>query len=387
MEENKKYRYLFCCLVMLLCGRHTLQLLGFSSIASIMFKMLYIVAFLTLVVCFWDKIKCGTINSTNSMLLLVTLCVAFIFFVLLLKFPSKLEASATLLITLPLLLCLSVFKITRKEAKLYYICLIPIAIILVASIFFGSGYENGVLVLYTGNSNQSGLLYMSVFMGIFIYQFLNKINFLMVFLEIGVLYGCWLTQSRTAFFACLFLVALSVLLYFVPKLRKPVLILVFVAMIVAPFLIDVMTRFLDKDLVIMGTSIFTGREKIWPTILKNIFSSINSPFTFNVDKMAYPNEFGKELGAHHVMLDIAWKYSVPVAVVFLAALVSVGRSAFAYFEDKKSSVVVACMVAALLHMTMEASIIGGALDYSLYFILNILCALSMLHPKEEKVSE
>ena len=387
MEENKKYRYLFCCLVMLLCGRHTLQLLGFSSIASIMFKMLYIVAFLTLAVCFWDKIKCGTINSTNSMLLLVTLCVAFIFFVLLLKFPSKLEASATLLITLPLLLCLSVFKITRKEAKLYYICLIPVAIILVASTFFSSGYENGILVLYTSNSNQSGLLYMSVFMGIFIYQFLNKINFLMVFLEIGVLYGCWLTQSRTAFFACLFLVALSVLLYFVPKLRKPVLILVFVAMIAAPFLIDVMTRFLDKDLVIMGTSIFTGREKIWPTILKNIFSSINSPFTFNVDKMAYPNEFGRELGAHHVMLDIAWKYSVPVAVVFLAALVSVGRSAFAYFEDKKSSVVVACMVAALLHMTMEASIIGGALDYSLYFILNILCALSMLQPKEEKVSE
>ena len=352
-----------------------------------MFKMLYIVAFLTLVVCFWDKIKCGSINSTNSMLLLVTLCVAFIFFVVLLKFPSKLESSATLLITLPLLLCLSVFKITRKEARLYYICLIPVAIILVASIFFGSGYEDGVLVLYTGNSNQSGLLYMSVFMGIFVYQFLNKINFLMVFLEIGVLYGCWLTQSRTAFFACLFLVALSVLLYFAPRLRKPVLITVFVAMILAPFSIGVLNKIFDSDLTIMGTSIFTGREKIWPAILKNIFSSINAPFTFNVDKMAYPNEFGKELGAHHVMLDIAWKYSVPIAVVFLASLVSVGRSAFAYFEDKKSSVVVACMVAALLHMTMEASIIGGALDYSLYFILNILCALSMIQPKEEKVSE
>ena len=387
MEENKKYRYLFCCLVALLCGRHTLQLLGFSSVASIMFKLLYVVAFLTLVVCFWDKIKCGTINSTNSMLLLVTLCVAFIFFVLLMKFPSKLESAATLLITWPLLLCLSVFKITRKEAKLYYICLIPVAVILIASIFFNSGYENGELLLYTNNSNQSGLLYMSVFMGIFVYQFLNKINFLMVFLEIGLLYGCWLTQSRTAFLACLLLVVLSVILYFLPKLKKPVLIFGFLMMVAAPFLIGTMSNILDSDLTIMGTSIFTGREKIWPTMLGNIFSSINAPFTFNVDKIAYQHASGRDVGAHHVMLDIAWKYSVPMAVVFLASLVSVGRSSFEYFKNKKSSVVVACMVAALLHMTMEAVVIGGALDYSLYFILNILCALSMLDGKEAETHE
>ena len=387
MEENKKYRYLFSCLVVLLCGRHTLLLLGFSSIASIMFKLLYIVAFLTLAVCFWDKIKCGSINSTNSMLLLVTLCVAFIFFVLLLKFPTKLEAAATLLITWPLLLCLSVFKITKREAKIYYICLIPIAVILIASMFFGSGYKNGELLLYTDNSNQSGLLYMSVFMGIFIYQFLNKINFLMIFLEIGLLYGCWLTQSRTAFLACIILVALSVILYFIPKLRKPVLLMAGVAMVISPFLIGTLSKILDSDFTIMGASIFTGREKIWPSIISKIFSSINAPFTFNVDKIAWRHASGRDIGAHHVILDIAWKYSVPMAVAFLASLGSIAKNAFEYFDDKKSSVVVACMVAALLHMTMEAVVIGGALDYSLYFILNILCALSMLQPKEEKVSE
>ncbi len=347
-----------------------------------MFKLLYVCAFAVLAVCFWDKVKIGKINSSNALLIITMLAVTFIVVFVFIKHPSYLESSATTLITLPLLLCIDSLRITKKESKLYYMLLVPIAIILIVAVFIKSNYQYDTLVLYTGNSNQSGLLYMCVFIGIFVYQFLNKANILILLLEVGLLYGCWLTQSRTAFFACIFTVALTFLIYYLPRIKKFVLIGAFVAMIITPLAMGPFSLMFDGDITIMGSSIFTGREFIWPEVLKNLFSSILSPFVFRIDQMAYQSSYGIDLGAHHVMLDIAWKYTVPMAVIFLAAVWLTGKRLTKHFENRKSSVVVACMVAVLLHMTMEASIIGGALDYTLYAMLNIFCAVSMLDGKE-----
>ena len=381
MEAKKIYKYLFYSLVALLCSRHVFQILGFSSIASVMFKLLYVCAFLTLGVCFLDNVKDGKITPKNFMLLIATASVGVVFFVLFFKYPEKLESSATFLITLPLLLCLDTFGITRKESRLYYMLIVPIAISLIVSIFIGSNYKSGVLELYTDNGNQSGLLYMSIFMGIFVYQFLNKISIFMVILEIGLLYGCWLTKSRTAFLACIIMVLIAVFLYLLPKMKKAVLIFAFLVMILTPFLVGPLSEVLDGNIEIMGSSIFTGRENIWPDLISKIFSSGSSPFVFRVNDIAV-DKYGKDLGAHNVILDLAWKYTVPVALVFLASLWAVGKHATEYFNDRRSAVLVACMIAAMIHMTMEAAIISGALDYTLYFILNLLCALSMLERKE-----
>ena len=90
----------------------------------------------------------------------------------------------------------------------------------------------------------------------------------------------------------------------------------------------------------------------------------------------------------NTMLDIAWDFSLPTAVFFLIGLISTGRMLLNENKEKRLSCVpFACFVAGLLHMTMEASLITGALDYTLYFLLAIFCGKALLDSKTEDKKE
>ena len=52
--------------------------------------------------------------------------------------------------------------------------------------------------------------------------------------------------------------------------------------------------------------------------------------------------------------------------------------------EKSRAVITACLIGGLAHMTFEASIIAGALDYTLYFLLSLFCGLALGRRNEEK---
>ena len=48
-----------------------------------------------------------------------------------------------------------------------------------------------------------------------------------------------------------------------------------------------------------------------------------------------------------------------------------------------SAVIAATLVAGIIYMTFEASLIVGALDYSLYFLISTFAGVALLDEKEE----
>jgi hypothetical protein len=130
-----------------------------------------------------------------------------------------------------------------------------------------------------------------------------------------------------------------------------------------------------------ANALFTGREVIWPYVLEVVF---DHPLSMRVDEVVL-DHYGGDLGAHNAWLDIAWKYSLPVAVLFLIAIFNMGKWIVKKSNTPNSSVLISCFICGLIHMSFETSIISGALDYTLYFFIALLGGVAIIGDGKESV--
>ena len=381
-QSVEKRNFIFCIVAFLLCLRHILQILGFSSIASTIFKVLYVLVFVFLAIAILQKIQIRQTLGSFLFFLIFLLFYAWLVVNLFFLYRQYLEPSITFLLALPLLFCNRAVTLSKKDALVFFYCLSAVATLLVIFAFIPSAYKNGMLMLYTSNENQSGLLYMSIFLGIYTFLFIAKRkNVFLWALALGLLYGAFKTGSRASFTACVLCNVLSVLLFLLPRWKKAVLIVFMTLFLILPFAVTLLVEQLGVDFEFMGSSAWTGREEIWPHVIETVSED---PFSMRLGQSVAHN-YSTELGAHNALLDVAWKFSLPIAVIFFIGLFAMGRLLHKVnAENRCSGVLLSCFAAGLLHMAMEASLITGALDYTLYFLLAMFCGIPLLREGKEK---
>ena len=110
-----------------------------------------------------------------------------------------------------------------------------------------------------------------------------------------------------------------------------------------------------------------------------------------VDKGAISVEaenYSGELNAHNVWIEIGWNFSLEVSVIFVIALLYMSHHLLVSLVGKeRSAVIAATLVAGIIYMTFEASLIVGALDYSLYFLISTFAGVALLDEKENELCQ
>lgn len=365
---------LFTAIAIVLCSRHILQLLGFSRIASMLFEVLYILTAAYAAI----YILRGTVWKFRRFDCIYLICgwMALLIMLrnILIRYFSYWQEAMTFLLIFSILLSIDTIFIDEKATKIFFRGIILIGIVLAVLVFVPSGYENGDLVLYTGNGNQSGLFYMSIFGGVFVYQYLYKRHWFLFGLMMCLMYGCWQTHSRTSIMGCFLIICCSVVISRKNIFGRNIYVSVMVFFIVLPFMISILVRLLGENFQIFGISAWTGRDVIWPYAIEKL---MENPFVFRINEVLYELN-GGDLGAHNVWLTVAWNYSLPVAIIFIISLFRLGKSLFADNRTKEVSVLIAYFVGGVWHMSFESSILVGALDYSLYFLLTLLSGRSII---------
>lgn len=378
LNKAEKTSYLFSGIAIMLCLRHILQLLGFSSIASILFIGIYIMTAIYVLVNILRRLAMRQKPLAIAFLLIEWLGVLYFAFILFFQYSAYLDKALTFLLMLPLLTGVDAVWVSKKDAKIFFQGITAVGALLAVLAFVPSGYENDILLLYTLNGNQCGLLYMTVFIGIFVYQSLYKRHFLLYGIMACLLYGCWQTESRTAFLNCVLVIGLSFFLNWKPNWKKKVTWGAMGLFVILPFMVSFLVELLSAEFKVLGVSAWTGRENLWPLVIENL---ISEPFGFRINRMLY-NSYGVDLGAHNAWLSVAWNYSVPVAIIFLASLFKIGKRLVSIDNGRESSILIACFIGGLLHMSFESSLLCGALDYSLYFIWTLLAGSAIMNKQE-----
>lgn len=367
--------YIFCTIAVLLCVRHVLQILHFTVIASILFKLLYVAVFAFLMFTFIKKFKARQPFLQVIFFIVCLVGISWVLVQLLTKYPEFLQSSATFLLATPLLFSCDSIHVSRKDSVLFFNLLCIVAVVLAFSIFVPSNYKNGELLLYTLNGNQSGLLYMSVFMGIFTYWKLARRRPFILLLLAFLLYGCWRSNSRASFLVCILCVLFPLLFKKVPKFTDKILKLALVLLILIPMFSTALVNLIGEDFEVLGGSLFTGRDRLWAQAFEGLRSD---PFSIKLSNVI-TSDNGRRLGAHNTLLDVAWKYSLPIGIIFFSSIIYMSKQIQKKLTSSESVVIIACFIGGLIHMTYEASIISGALDYTLYFLLSIFCGIGLLN--------
>ena len=110
--------YIFCILAMVLCLRHVLLLMGFSSVASMLFRGVYALTGLWAVGCSFKKL---IDKQKLQSLLLFFLGIGLLFWALwMVNFRyRKLESAMTFFLIFPIILSMDQIRLTPREGKLY----------------------------------------------------------------------------------------------------------------------------------------------------------------------------------------------------------------------------------------------------------------------------
>ena len=272
-------------------------------------------------------------------------------------------------------------NLSRDTCKRYYKWVTIVSVLLVLSIIVPGNYSAGKLVLYAVNSNESGTIYMSLFInlfaGVIMYKRKPSNNFLMILLLIGVFYGCWCTGSRSAIIACLVCLVLTLVFRAKPKYLPWILTAAFILAIAFPIISSSFADLLGQDFEILGETVFTGRDIIWGNVLEELRETpLKMHFGEKVPTKGFAY-YGKGLNSHNSILEIMWRYSVPIGIVFLIMFYMLIRRLIAVVDAKKYAPIMAGFCAAIVHMSLEASLFVSALDYTLYFILPLFIAVSL----------
>lgn len=375
-------------LILALFARMFLLILGFKEIASALFMLIHVLALLIGVKYVVHVFAKGLKRERFAPLVIfaiMALYIGAVYLVNRLRPVSLEELPVTLLIVCLLIAALDGSIIYQTVFKFYFKCSIVASVVLTFAAFIPDFYKEGSLLLYTANENQAGIIYMCMFMNMMVYLQLKKrfslSYFLVILVSLGTFIGCCMTHSRTSIACCV----LVVLVYLVFKHKsKPfssiIIILIMTMFVCLPFLVVYVLPRLGINI----NAITTGRDGIW---LKVISESFASPFKANFTDPIFPYSvtYGQQINAHNVLLELTWRYSMPIGVffiIFMFLIISktnklVGRNRF-------SMMLFATLIICLVHMCFEASLISGALDFSLYIVLPLVMGYNFELKSENK---
>lgn len=375
-------------LILALFMRMFLLILGFRPIASALFIIIHVLALLTGVKYVIHMFTAKRKNESIPLLIVFAIMVVYIgalYLINRLRPVSLEELPVTLLIVCLLVAASDGCVVSKTIFKLYFKFSMIASIVLIFSAMIPSFYKDGSLILYTANENQAGVIYMCMFMNMLVYLQMKKrfgISYFMVlFIAIGVFAGCFMTQSRTSIICCV----LAVLVYLVFKRKtKPfsgfLIMLIMVLFVFLPVILAYAFPKLDADI----TVITTGRNTIWEKVIS---TALANPFNANFTDPILPESvtYGQVINAHNVLLELIWRYSIPVGIFFIIFMYMIISKANKMVGRNKLSIMLfAVFATCLVHMCFEATLISGALDFSLYVVLPLVMGFNLEWKKGNK---
>lgn len=375
-------------LILALFTRMFLLIFGLTGVASALFIIIHIMALLIGVKYVVHMFAKGLKRERFAPLIIfavMTLYIGTVYLVNRLRPVSLDELPVTLLIVCLLIAALDGSTVLKTVFKLYFHCSAAMSVVLIFAAFVPAFYKEGSLLLYTANENQAGIIYMCMFMNMMVYLQLKKrfglSYFMVILIAIGTFAGCCMTHSRTSILCCV----LVVFIYLIFKRKnKPfssfMIILIMAVFVLLPFIVVYVLPKFNVDI----NAITTGRDDIWGKVISD---SMLNPFKANFTDPIFPNSvtYGQEINAHNVLLELTWRYSIPIGIffiIFMYLIISktnklVGRNRF-------SIMLFATLATCLIHMCFEASLISGALDFSLYIVLPLVMGYNLELKSETK---
>lgn len=378
-------------LILALFVRMFLLIFGLRQVASILFIIIHFLALLTGVKYVIRMLTNKRKNESVSLLVIFAVMVVYIGAIYLINRlrPVSLEELPVTLLIVCLLIAASDGALVSKKILNFYFKLSMIAsIVLIFSAMIPKFYKEGSLILYTANENQAGVIYMCMFMNMLVYWQMKKrfsISYFMVlFITVGVFVGCCMTQSRTSIICCL----LAVLVYLIFK-RKTKPFSAFILMIIMALfvLLPIIAVYALPGLNIDISEITTGRDDIWGKVMS---AALANPFEANFTDQILPNSitYGQFINAHNVLLELIWRYSLPVGVFFIVFLCMITSKANKMVgRDRPSTMMFVTFATCLVHMCFEATLISGSLDFSLYIVLPLVMSFNLELKKTKKSIE
>ncbi len=378
-------------LILALFVRMFLLIFGFKQIAAALFIIIHVLALMLgikyVIRMFANKQK----NENIPMLIIfvvMTVYIGALYLINRLTPMSLEELPVTLLIVCLLVAASDGCAVSKTIFKLYFKFSMIASIVLIISAMIPAFYKEGSLILYTANENQAGVIYMCMFMNMLVYLQMKKrfsISYFMVlFIAIGVFLGCVMTQSRTSIICCV----LTVLVYSIFK-RKTKPFSAFVIMVIMA--IFVFFPFITANILpragIDISVITSGRNNIWETVINSAFAN---PFNanFTVPILSESILYGQAINAHNVLLELIWRYSLPVGLFFIIFMhMMLSKTNKLVGRNRLSIMLFATFAICLVHMCFEASLISGALDFSLYIVLPLVMGFNLEWNKGNKKIE
>lgn len=384
----------FVLIALMLGARVVLLLCDQTALASLCFKGTYVFVGLLALLSIYSFIKHKDYGKDGPLTLMLMLLLFFALFGLLMllgTFKGSYLTTFTFLIVLLLVLSRKRILLSEGVIKLYFRFMAIVGIALCLALLFPRFYQDGVLLLYTGNPNQSGMLYMCVFINVFIYRFWGKRSFLSAaFFDIELLlllFGCACTNSRSALITCLLCMFLGGLFVFKRSIVKLVLGLCWVFFVLFPLAYLGLASLMNGNVQIFGKLLFSGRETVWRIYLQEI---LFHPFamhvgeTINMSDLLYQASFN----THNAWLHVAWEYSLLAGILFLVALLILMLKMSRKMRFcKEQRLITACFCAGLFHMTFEASLIVGALDFTLLYLMPVLLGANYEKPDKKRIEK
>lgn len=375
-KNEQIHRLLFNLLLLVMMVRQIcLLFLGNCKLASLLFSM-YFLLFLSLAIFSFGERKIYFLHFV--------VILSLFFIVLFLRGKVLVYREDVIVFALSLFALPTVCydkKNFYASKTLYSIYVLLTSILLVAGAFRSSNYVSGELVYYTANANQSGIIVLCYFVNMFyicsddgmkcIWQKLLYNGVL-----VGLAYAIVRTKSRTVIIAMMIMVLHSVVTRIVRKPLKGVVYAFLFVSLLLPFFINLISRWLGADFLLLGESVLTGREVVWKNAADILLSR---PFVTHIgsavpiDSIAY---YGQGLGCHNAFLEISWRYSFVVTGMLFACLLLTIRKIFKETSVATQRKIVPILLASLWHMSFESSLLVGAFDYTLLMLIPVLMILS-----------
>ena len=360
----------------------SLLIMGENSLASALFVAMFFISFVSFILYILEVGRFSLLCISACFLCLV------VCFLLQDLFLTHIKETLPFLLTILLLSVLpGLSKAFYKARNLYRMYIIVAVLLLIVELLFPRNYVQGELLYYTNNANQSGVLLLCYFINVYMF-FLEKgrSNFFLklfyVFLLLGLAVAAYMTGSRTVLLSMLILVAFLFLFCTTQRKLKIALYIVFLGAIVLPYVFAKILPMFGDNVLFLGDVIETGREIVWENATQRIWKSL---FEIHIGQSVPTiglQYYGEGLGAHNTFLEIAWRYSGAVFILFTLFFYKVFRQVINKASDKALKVILPTLIAVLFHATFESVFFVGAFDYTLLILIPIMMSLGKQFSRE-----
>lgn len=368
-------------LIITLFARLLVLLTGDKTTASFIFMAAHALAMLLALKFVYNMIKDKlSLKKAVPLFIFATL----LFYLVILYIANNMRPSSlddlpvTLLVVCFLISSSDGSKASYQTLQLYFKVASVASAALIVALLFPHFYNSGVLILYTTNPNQAAIIYMAMFMNMLTYVVSKKrstvVRILITMLCIGLFIGCCLTESRTSIACCI----IAVIVYLLcKKVKKPPSSVLARVVIVSYALFPIIVEFAFSALGLDVSELLTGRDGIWEKVISStIRNPLDAHFTESI--ISEGSYYVENLSAHNVFLELVWKYSLPTGILFAIFIYMIFDKTSAFLsKGKVPTMLFATFVACLLHMCFEATLISGALDFSLYIVLPLVLGLKV----------